>query len=79
MGVRGSVAFSVLPHHKNRDVLPPGQQAQALLRHLCLEKGNALWDIETKALFGFPESMDTVGDPWPRGATWQRGGLPPPV
>lgn len=45
MGVRGSAAFNLLPHHKNR-------RAQALLRHLCLEKGSFIWDLMTKALFG---------------------------
>lgn len=54
MGVRGSVAFSVLPHHKNRDVLPPGQQAQALLRHLCLEKGKCTLGYKNKSPFRLP-------------------------
>ena len=51
---RAAQGWNVLPHSKKRDVLPASQQPQALMRHLCLGKGNVIWDIKTKALFGSP-------------------------
>lgn len=59
MGVRGSAAFNLLPHHKNRRERK--KRVQALLRHLCLEKGSFIQDLNTKALSGSGGSMDTVG------------------
>lgn len=60
--VRGPAqGWNMLPHCKNRDVLPPGQQPQALRRHLCLGKGNVIWDIQIKGLFGSPSPTDPVG------------------
>lgn len=61
VGVRGAVAFNVHPHHEYRGILPSQPAGQALLRHLSLEKGDLLWDIKTKALFGSREPTDTVG------------------
>lgn len=54
MARRAAQGWNVLPHSKKRDVLPAGQQPQAVMRHLCLGKGNVIWDIKTKALFSSP-------------------------
>lgn len=64
-GERSSSGLDELPRCKNRDVLPPDQQPQALMRHLCLGKGNLVRDMKTTALFGSPSvspsPVDTVG------------------